>query len=204
MDKGLLAELESLKQRDVETRERLLGEGRLYGAYDEEMQQVHTENATALAGIVAVHGWPGISKAGLAGCRAAWLIAQHAICTPALQKGFLVALAEAADAGDAPMKQVALLTDRIRFNEGKPQVYGTVLDWDENGELSCEVEDPEHVDSRRAAVGLPPFHEALRDHREEVAAEGGRPPADFKAYREAAARWARQVGWRQAHSEAGH
>lgn len=195
MDEGLRAVLEGLRQRDIETRERLRKEGRLYGSYDEEMQRVHVENANALNRIVSVHGWPGISKVGVEGCQAAWLVAQHAICTPELQRRFLSVLAEAAGSGDAPQKQVALLTDRIRFNEGKPQVYGTVLDWNENGELGCELEDPEHVDERRAAVGLPPFHHSLKEHRAAVAAEGGRPPADYKAYKKAAARWAKQVGW---------
>ena len=196
MNTELLAKLESLKQRDIYTRHRLMKEGRLYGRYDEEMQRVHVENAEALEEIIAAHGWPGISKVGLEGGRAAWLVAQHAICTPDLQKGFLRLLKEAAEAGEAPMKQTAFLTDRIRFNEGKPQVYGTVLDWDENGELGCEVEDPDGVDVRRAAVGLPPFEESLREHRKAVEAEGGKPPGDFEAYRQAGDAWARSVGWR--------
>ncbi len=94
------------------------------------------------------------------------------------------------------MKQVAFLTDRIRFNEGRPQIYGTVLDWDEGGALNCELENPEDVDARRAAVGLPPFDESLREHRNEVDAEGGNPPEDFEAYKQAGDEWARSVGWR--------
>ena len=196
MNTELLVKLESLKQRDIDTRNRLLKEGRLYGSYDEEMQTVHVENAKALHELVTAHGWPGISKVGLEGSRTAWLIAQHAICTPELQKGFLRLLEEAAESGEAPMKQVAFLTDRIRFNEGNPQVYGTVLDWDENGELGCELENLDKVDERRSAVGLPPFEESLRDHRKEVEAEGGKPPEDFEAYKKAGDEWARSVGWR--------
>ena len=195
MSEGIFVELEKLQQRDVDTREKLLRENRLYGTYDEEIQRVHRENAVALASIVESHGWPGISKVGLDGCRLAWLIAQHSICTPELQRGFLLALEDAAKSGDVPKKQVALLTDRIRFNEGKPQIYGTVLDWNEHGELNCDVEDPEHIDFRRLAVGLQPFAQSLKEHREEVTAEGGKPPANFKIYKEAATLWAKQVGW---------
>ena len=196
MNQALIAELNGLKQRDNETREKLLKKERLYGSYDEEMQRVHVENAKALNRIVSVHGWPGVSMVGLEGCRAAWLIAQHSICTPALQRRFLEALEKASRAGEAPAKLVAFLSDRIRFNEGKPQVYGTVLDWNENGELGCEVEDPGHVDELRASVGLPPFAESLAEHREEVEAEGGKAPVDIESYREAGAQWAKQVGWR--------
>jgi hypothetical protein len=192
----LIAELQGLKQRDVETRERLLKEGRLYGSYDEEMQRVHVENANALDSIVSVHGWPGISMVGLEGCRTAWFIAQHAICTPALQRKFLRELEAAAESGEAPAKLVAFLTDRIWFNEGKPQVYGTVLDWNEHGELGCELEDRESVDELRKSVGLPSFEQTLLEHRKEVEAEGGKAPVDFESYREAATQWAKQVGWR--------
>lgn len=196
MNRQLFDQLLALRTRDLETRERLLQEGRLFGDYAEEMQRVHTDNAKALQRLVRQHGWPGEALVGLEGCQAAWLLAQHAICTPALQRQFLVLLEAAAEAGDVPRKQAAYLVDRIRFNEGRPQVYGTVLDWNAAGELDCEVEDPGHVDQRRAAVGLPPLAEALREHRAAVAAEGGKPPTDYLAYRKAASDWAKKAGWR--------
>jgi hypothetical protein len=80
------------------------------------------------------------------------------ICsTPALQRKFCHLLEQAAEKGDVPKRQIAFLTDRILFNEGKAQVYGTVLDWDEHGELSCSISDPESVDARRREIGLPPL-----------------------------------------------
>ncbi len=157
---------------------------------------MHRENAEVLDGLCSAHGWPGVFLVGLEGSRTAWVIAQHAICSPQLQRKFLRLLHDAADQGDAPLKQVALLTDRIRFNEGRPQIFGTVLDWGDHGELDCDLDDPETVDQRRAAVGLPPFHEELIAQRNEVKAEGGRPPEDYEAYRAAALAWAKEVGWR--------
>jgi hypothetical protein len=196
MYEPLFEELMALKRRDVQTRSLLLSEGRLYGGYAEEMQQVHRENAIRLDALVSTHGWPGISMVGLEGCRAAWLIAQHSICTPRLQRKFLALLTSAAENGDVPKTQVAYLTDRIRFNEGRPQVYGTVLDWNENGELSCVLEDPANVDARRQHVGLPALQDDdLHKHRREVEAEGGRPPADYEEYRRKSREWARSVGW---------
>lgn len=195
MNQQLLNELLALKQRDADTRSRLLSEGRLYGDYAPEMQKIHRENANELDRITSKYGWPGISLVGLEGCRAAWLIAQHSICTPALQKKFLALLVDAAEHGNAPIKQVALLTDRIRFNENKPQMYGTVLDWNEKGELSCEVEDPANLDARRKAVGLSPFCEDLEKHRKEVKSEGGTPPQDYAEYKQKGREWASSVGW---------
>lgn len=192
----LFEALSALMQRDSETRQRLLRENRLYGTYDEEMQQVHRDNALALSMLVDAHGWPGVSQVGREGCEWAWIIAQHSICTPALQRGFLRAMEQAALVGEVPLKQVAMLTDRIRFNEGRCQVYGTVTDWDADGELNCNVEDRETVDARRAAVGLGPLAESLAAQRRAVTAEGGAPPEDLRAYHAAAERWAVAVGWR--------
>jgi uncharacterized protein DUF6624 len=195
MNRQLLDELLAMAQRDSDTRTRLLNAGRLYGDYAQEMQRVHEENANRLDEIVAQYGWPGISIVGLAGCRAAWLVAQHAICTPDLQRKFLAVMRRASESGDVPKRQVACLSDRIRFNESKPQLYGTVLDWNETGELSCELEDPENVDARRREVGLPAFAEDLAKHREEVEREGGKAPENYAEYKRKGREWARQVGW---------
>jgi hypothetical protein len=188
-------ELLAMQRRDTGTRERLLAEGRLYGDYAFEMQRVHRDNAERLAALIAEHGWPGRTLVGADGARAAWLIAQHAICTPALQRGFHAQLESAAARDEATLLQLAYLTDRIRFNEQRPQRYGLVLDWNADGELDCTLEDPEQVDARRAAVGLPPYAEDLARHRAAVAAEGGRCPDDYDAYRARARDWARRTGW---------
>ena len=195
MNEPLLQQLLAMQRRDFDTRSRLRKAGKLYGGYADEMQQVHRENAETLDGIIAKHGWPGVASVGIEGCRAAWLIAQHAICTPSLQRKFLALLSEAVRNADAPQQQLAFLTDRIRFNEMKPQVYGTVLDWNEGGELACDIEDPPNLDLRRKAVGLRPFEEDLKRHRSEIRAEGGGPPPDFDEYRRKRDAWARQVGW---------
>ncbi len=184
-----------MQRRDFDTRSRLRKAGKLYGGYADEMRQVHRENAETLDRIVSKHGWPGVAAVGIEGCRAAWLIAQHSICTPELQRRFLAMLSEAVRKGEAPQQQLAFLTDRIRFNEMKPQVYGTVLDWNERGELGCDVEQPSGLDARRKAVGLRPFSEDLERHRAEIRREGGGPPRDFAGYLRTRDAWARRTGW---------
>jgi hypothetical protein len=195
MNQQLLDELSALKQRDADMRSRLLKEGRLYGDYAPEMQQVHRKNAKRLDEIITGHDWPGISLVGLEGCRAAWLIAQHSICTPDLQRKFLASLTKASEMGDAPKILVAFLADRIRFNENKPQIYGTVLDWNEKGELSCDVEDFANLDAKRKEIGLAPFKENLETHNREIESEGGKPPTDFQDYKRKGREWAKSVGW---------
>ncbi len=201
MNTQLLDELIAMKQRDADTRSRLVREGRLYDGYAKEMQQVHRENAHQLNTLIAQQGWPTVPRVGLEGCRAAWLIAQHSICTPDLQRKFLTLLTEAAKQGAVPKAQVAYLTDRIRFNENKPQVYGTVLDWDEDGKLSCIVEDPPNLDARRREMGLPATEDDnLAAYQKEVESEGGKPPRDFAEAKRKGLGWAKSVGWIQEHT----
>ena len=196
MNLQLTERLLDMQRSDHELRERLLRENRLWGHYADEMQALHRNNAHALDAIIEQHGWPGQSLVGEVAAKAAWLVAQHAICTPALQRRFRDSLAAAVEQSEAPARQLAWLEDRIRFNEGRPQRYGTVFDWNEHGELVCRVERDEGLDARRASVGLPPFEQGLDRQRAAVRAEGGVPPADYDDYRRQADRWARQVGWR--------
>ncbi len=43
---------------------------------------------------------------------------------------------------------------------------------------------------------MPPFKQARQEHREEILAEGGQPPENFKTYKEGITEWAKSVGWR--------
>ncbi len=76
----------------------------------------------------------------------------HAACNlhpHQLQRKFLKYSSNAVDKDNAPKQQLAYLSDRIRFNEDKPQLYRTVLDWNKEDELSYKLEDPINVDVRR-------------------------------------------------------
>jgi len=177
-------------------RNKLIEKGLLYEGYNEEMKKVHRDNAQKLNLVVNKYGWPGISLVGLEGSRISWLIAQHSICTPKLQRLFLREMKESEKTGDVPKKQVALLTDRILFNEGKPQKYGTVFDWNEKGSLSCEVQDPKNVNTIRSEIGLIPFEEEIEKQNQAVKSEGGKSPENLKEYKEKVNEWAAGLGWR--------
>jgi hypothetical protein len=190
------AALVALLARDRETRARLVGDGQLFGGYAPEMEAVHAENARALEAIIAAHGWPGLELAGRDGSIAAWTIALHAIGLPAFQRRCLALLTQAVEQGDAPPAFAAMLEDRIRFNERRPQRYGTIFDWDEAGRMMpWLLEDPDHVEARRAAVGLPPLADEVRKMRRTRREKGDRPPRDYAARQREIEAWARSVGW---------
>ncbi len=182
-------------ERDLAVRTRLASDGSLFGGYHPEMQAVHEENAAKLAELVDSHGWPTIELVGEDGVEAAWLIAQHAISLPGFCRRCLAELERAAEAGGVPKWQPAYLEDRIRWLEGRPQLYGISFDWDEQGLMSpTPIEDPEGVDERRAAVGLDPVAKATARHRAGSADEPKR--ADLAERRAEMDAWARKTGWR--------
>jgi len=107
--------------------------------------------------VLAQHGWPGRRLVGDEGSHGAWLLLQHADQDTALQHTALRLLEGAVRSGDASARDLAYLTDRVRVAEGRPQVYGTQLEYDSRGCASPRAsEEPARIDARRASVGLEP------------------------------------------------
>ena len=195
-DEALADRLLALAAGDAAKRDELVTRGELFDGYHPEMESVHRENAAALARELDADGWPGVSRVGKEAAGAAWLVAQHAIGQPAFQRRCLALLQDAGAAGEVPLSHAAALEDRIRFNERRPQRFGTILDWDESGELApWTVADPLELPARRQRVGLPPLDEAVRGAREQCRREGARPPADIPARLREIEDWARRAGW---------
>jgi len=70
-------------------------------------------------------------------------------------------------AGEAFAKDYAYLLDRVRMQQGKPQIYGTQFSFAADGRLVLHpIEDAEHIDERRRSVGLPSMAEQERMMRE--------------------------------------
>ena len=201
MNETLRDELLEMARLDERVRAALVDSGELFGAgYEARMARIHARNARRLRRIIESVGWPGTDLVGPEGAEAAWLILQHAIAEPGLLRRALPLLQAAAREGQASPRHAAMLEDRIRFFEGRSQRYGTQFDWDAEGNLSpCAMEDPQRLDERRRAVGLPPLAEQMEEARTRATSEGDRPPADYEAYAKARDEWAATVGWRTAH-----
>ncbi len=177
----------------------LARDGSLFQGYHPRVETLHQRHATRLAALIDAHGWPGRSRVGEEGAQAAWLILQHAIGNPPLMRRGLTLLQGGASKGEVSPLEVAMLEDRIRTFEGRPQRYGTQFDWDEHGRLSpLPLEDPAGVDARRRAIGLGPLAQDLWRRRWAMARVRWpeRPPADWAARQREKETWLRQVGWR--------
>ncbi|GAA0272987.1 hypothetical protein GCM10010302_08230 [Streptomyces polychromogenes] len=147
---AVAAELRRRASSDQAARRRLLEDGE-----PGDLLRIDAENTAWLKGVVAEHGWPGLGLVGEKGADDAWLLVQHADRDPGFQRAALALLRAAVDAGEAPPGHLAYLTDRVRVNEGQPQLYGTQYTADDaHGLRPYPVQEPEYLDERRAAVGL--------------------------------------------------
>lgn len=195
VNRPLRDRLVAMASRDLKTRERLASDGTLFDGYHPEMEAVHEENARELEMVIEAHDWPTSELVGEDGAEAAWLVAQHAIGLPQFQRKCLRLVEAAVAAGKAPAWQMAMMLDRIRTFEGRPQVFGTSFDWDESGELSPRpIENPGDVDLRRASIGLEPLETAIVKHRTRNTME--QKPADLAERQKRMDDWAHEVGWR--------
>ena len=152
MDEQLRAELLHRVEKDQAARKALDPDG---------MREADGENLPWLKDVVAAHGWPGVSLVGADGAHAAWLLAQHADSDPAFQRRCLDLLTAAVEAGEARMRELAYLTDRVLLAEGQAQVYGTQVTRRGDAWVPRNLGEPDGVDARRATAELGPLAEYL-------------------------------------------
>jgi hypothetical protein len=140
------------------------------------LRAMHLRHANRLREVLDDVGWPGLSLVGTEGAEAAWLVAQHSAAVDLPLAARCVGLLESAVlAGDAPGRHLAILTDAVRWQEGRPQVYGSmhVVDPRTHTVVPWPIEDPEGVDDRRAAAGLPELEAHVRSLQERHRTERG-------------------------------
>jgi hypothetical protein len=153
LNESLRAELLAMKQEDQ--RVRIPFGPAMTRQQQEEWRQVDARNQTRVEAIISEYGWPGNSLAGKDGSAAAWLLVQH--FSPAFQEKCLPLLESAVAKGEATPRNYAYLLDRVRMHEGKAQVYGTQFRTINGITAAVPIEDPDHLDERRRAVGLGPW-----------------------------------------------
>ena len=191
MNEALRAELIQMDEHDQAVRAELAADGSLFDGYHPRMVAVHDANAARLREIIAQYGWPIESLAGADGAKAAHRIAQHSINHPQFMRECRQLLDEASSKGEVPRSQFAYIDDRIRVFEGLPQRYGTQWRDGAEGLEPYPIEDPDHVDERRAALGLPALDElrASRPQERVLDAEAARRNQEQELA------WRRAVGW---------
>ena len=148
---ALRDELIAMRDKDQDVRNRWIKDQSSQPLKD-EMAATDAKNVARLREIIKQYGWPGKSLVGAAASNGAWLIAQHG------GKEFLhetlPLMKTAMEKGDLPASDYALSVDRTRIQDGEKQMYGSQFDTKDGKCEPLPIEDPEHVDERRKAVGL--------------------------------------------------
>lgn len=112
-----------------------------------------TANTEYLRGLLAEVGWIDVARFDYGTSMAAFLLVQHTWDLP-LMMSVLPRLKEDVDAGRMDGAAYALLFDRVQLMLGNRQRYGSQIYRNEAGEvIVLPLEDPEHVDARREALG---------------------------------------------------
>jgi hypothetical protein len=131
------------------------------GAMDEStwapVAKVDGRNLPRIKAIVKRNGFPTASQIGLDGVNAAWLLVQHADADPAFQARVLKMIEKRGRDDGIQPDAIALLTDRVLRAQGKPQIYGSQFEQKDGRYVPQPIDDPDHVDERRAKVELMPM-----------------------------------------------
>ncbi|MBL4591054.1 MAG: hypothetical protein JKY96_03750 [Phycisphaerales bacterium] len=149
---------QSLEQMVVNSDPRAREEG-----FFERKEALHALQSDRCKAIFNDVGYPGVDMVGQQASRAFWLLIQHADADPAFQTRVADAMKPVVLAGNADAVDLAYLTDRVRINTQRPQLYGTQLQYDLNigRAMPKQIEDPRDVDARRTSVGLEPLWEYM-------------------------------------------
>jgi hypothetical protein len=157
---ALRDELRALAKEDQELRQRWLKDQTNQALID-EMKTMSEKQVAWLREIVKQYGWPGRSLVGDNGMSDAWLIAQHG--GKEFLHEMLPLMKEAVDKHELEGGLYATSLDRTLIQDGKKQLYGSQFDTKGDKCEPLPIEDPEHVEERRKAIGLGPLDEYTKD-----------------------------------------
>lgn len=123
------------------------------------MRIVDSTNDQQIRRIIGQYGWPTRTMVGSKGESAAWLIIQHA--DDSLQHAGLRLMQHEGE-GEVSPTELAMLDDRVRMHDKLPQRFGSQLSERPDGSYELyTLDDPAHVEERRAKAGLEPLPQYL-------------------------------------------
>ncbi|MCW1735061.1 tetratricopeptide repeat protein [Anaerorudis cellulosivorans] len=169
-DKSLQKELIQIFYDDQNIRHQFIEAEKQYGfkssvadSLAQIMIKIDSINLQKIENILDKKGWVGKDLVGEQASMTIFLVIQHSDLET--QKKYLPMMREAVKKGNANAANLALLEDRIAIWEGRKQIYGSQLYYDEKkGKYFVSpIEDPDNVDKRRAEVGLGPISEYVKN-----------------------------------------
>ncbi len=157
--RSIRAELEQMREADQAVRRNLNFDD---SEQVEKMRTVDAANQKRLKEIITLIGWPSKDLVGETASSGAFLVAQHAPDDLNFMKEVFSYVEADYRKRKASSSQYALMYDRIKMMEGKPQRFGTQFHMDSSGCRAWKLEEPERVDEYRAQMGLENLTEYAR------------------------------------------
>lgn len=148
---SIKTELEQIREADQAVRRNL---NYLDSEQVEKMRAVDAVNRKRLKEIIAQIGWPSKELVGENASSGAFLVAQHAPDDLEFMKEVFSYIEADYRKQKASPSQYALMYDRIKMVEGKPQRFGTQFNINSSGCRPWKLEEPQKVDEYRSQMGL--------------------------------------------------
>lgn len=132
----------------------------------EEVEKAnYARHQPVLESIVKRYGFPGIRQVGKEGAFEFWFLVQHADAHPDFQRAVLRLMKVEVAKQNVAARDYAYLIDRVAENSGQLQEYGTQVTYTGPGlgkAVPRSLRDPQRVNQRRAAIGMEPLEEYLK------------------------------------------
>ena len=152
----LRAELERRFEADQRERQKLVADPRNRDVGN-RVQHMDLDNLVWLKNLVKNNGVPTVAQVGESGVHWTWLLVQHADDDPQFQLSVQPIFAQRQEAGELPADDLARLTDRVLLAAGKPQRFGTQIDW-YSGQFKLKgAGNIADIEANRQALGLMPL-----------------------------------------------
>lgn len=160
-DKPLQAKLIAIFEDDQQIRREYISAQKEFGRKSKQVDSLgkimiykDSINLIKVTEILDNYGWVGANKVGEQANQTLFLVIQHSDLKT--QQKYLPMMREAVKNNNASGSALALLEDRVALREGKKQIYGSQIGYDNvtNKSYVLPLDDPDNVDKRRAEVGL--------------------------------------------------
>jgi hypothetical protein len=158
-DKPLQAKLLAIFDDDQQIRQQFIAAQKEFGYQSRQVDSLgkmmmfkDSINQIKVIEILDKHGWVGPDKVGGQANQTLFLVIQHADL--ATQQKYLPMMREAVKNKNANSNSLALLEDRVALREGRKQMYGSQIGYDDKTNKSYVLPLEDNVDKRRAEVGL--------------------------------------------------
>ena len=147
---AIVKQLEIILDRDQKTRKGIDSVAFL--------QMIDSINLVQIEALIAQYGWMGRSFVGDKGNSALFLVIQHSDLETQLK--YIPLLEKSVKIGESRPSNLALMQDRILMRQGKKQIYGSQVVFNNTGgQEFYPIEDEKNVNIRRAELGMMPLEE---------------------------------------------